>query len=400
MLTVEEAGRAVVDRAETLPPAELPLDQTLGCTLATDIVADRDSPPFDKSVVDGFAVRLADLGDADRWLSVGAEITAGRTPTRPLRAGEAIPVMTGAPIPPGADAVVMIEKTTADGDRVRIDDPALIGGRNILPQGAELRAGTVVLERGERLTAARLGLLATVGRSRVAVIPEPSVAIIPTGDELVEPGQVPGPGQIRNSNAVMLRALAHANHARAEAFPIVADDPDRLRDALGRGLTFDVLLVTGGVSAGTRDLVPDTLEALGVERVFHKIKLKPGKPLWFGVGPRRGDRPGTLVFGLPGNPVSGLVGFLLFTRPALDILRGRAARAAESTEVRLSRPFVHSGDRPTYHPAKCHDGRAEPLRWSGSADLKTVAEADGFVVFPAGERSYAEGEVVGFLRLD
>jgi molybdopterin molybdotransferase len=317
--------------------------------------------------------------------------------------------MTGAPLPPGADAVVMIEQTRRSGDVVVIDDPAVTPGKFRLERGRELRAGDVVVHRGERLNAPMLGVLASVGRTEVEVVPPPRVVVVPTGDELVEPDRVPGPGQIRNSNAVMLQALALAAGAEAEALAIAPDDPGRLGAALGRGLAADVLLITGGVSAGNRDLVPETLERLGVGRVFHKIRLKPGKPLWFGIGPGRGDRPGPLVFGLPGNPVSGIVGFLLFVRPALRVLAARGTRVTETADhplaprLPLARAFTHRGDRPTYHPARVlsREGRTalEPLDWAGSADLKTVAQAHGFAIFAAGDRTYQQGEIVGFLPL-
>jgi molybdopterin molybdotransferase len=312
--------------------------------------------------------------------------------------------MTGAPLPPGADAVVMIEQTRRSGDVVVVDDPAVSPGKFRLERGRELRAGEVVLRRGERLNAPRIGVLASVGRTEVRVIPPPRVVVVPTGDELVEPDQVPGPGQIRNSNAVMLRAMALAAGAEAEVLAIAPDDPQRLGAALGEGLAADVLVITGGVSAGNRDLVPETLERLGVERIFHKIRVKPGKPLWYGIGPSRGDAPGPLVFGLPGNPVSGIVGFLLFVRPALDVLAARANRGNETVAHPLARAYTHQGNRPTYHPARLSaDGDGPPsvvpLDWAGSADLKTVAQADGFAIFAAGDRTYQQGEIVEFLPL-
>lgn len=402
MHTLSEALRLVMERAAPLPPADRELIGALGLVLAEDVEADRDAPPFDKSLVDGYAVRAGDLQGEERWLRVSEEITAGRLPTRALGPREAAAIMTGAPLPEGADAVVMVERCRRGDDRVFIEPQPIASGMNRLTRGREWKAGEVVLRRGERLGPAHLGLLASVGRSGVLAVPAPRVAIVPTGDELVEPGQVPGPGQIRNSNAVTLHALAVEAGAKAEVSPIAPDDPDRLRAILARGLEANVLLITGGVSAGTRDLVPAALERLGALKVFHKVRLKPGKPLWFGVGPARGEGTGALVFGLPGNPVSVVVGFLLFVRPALDVLAGRPPRRSEVVSRPLGQPFTQRGDRITYHPA-CWtdpDRRAVvPLDGAGSADLRTLARADGFAIFPAGDRVYEEGEVVEFLPL-
>jgi len=407
MLTVAAAIEAVLEHARALPPAWCPLETALGCALAEDVVADADSPPFDKALVDGYAVRSADLGGTDRSLALGEVILAGRTPTRALGRREAAVVMTGAPIPPGCDAVVMQERARAIEGVVVVEEATTRSGQNLLPRGREMRAGEVVVPRGSILVPARMGVLASVGRGTVRVVPRPRVAIVPTGDELVEPGETPGPGQIRNSNAVMLHGLAVEEGACALSLPIAADDPPRLRQALARGLDADLLLVTGGVSTGQCDLVPATLEALGAKSVFHKVRVKPGKPLWFGVGPPRGDRPQALVFGLPGNPVSGLVGFLLFVRPALAALAGKEQPGPDVQQARLACGFIQRGDRTTYHPARLVARDALPpdlpsletLAWSGSADLRTVAAAGGFAVFPAGDRDYAPGEIVGFLPM-
>jgi molybdopterin molybdotransferase len=399
LLSVDEAYGAVSARCVPLAPCSLPLAMARGAVLREEVTTDSDSPPFDKSVVDGYAIRAGDLPGGVGTLQLGEELYAGAAPTRPLLSGEAALIMTGAPVPEGADAIVMIERTRREGSVVFIDDPGIVPGRSILRRGAEFTRGTTVMHPGERLSAARLGVLASVGRSSVRVVPAPQVAIVPTGDELVEPDQVPGLGQIRNSNAVMLEALVADAGAIPLLSPIAPDEPQTLSALLEEGLESDVLLVTGGVSAGFRDLVPECLTRLGVERVFHKVRLKPGKPLWFGIGPGRGKKPGALVFGLPGNPVSTIVGFLLFVKPALDVLGGRPARPLVLPSYPLAAPFVHAGDRPTFHPARLHNERLEPLAWAGSADLRTVAGAHGFAHFPAGDRSYAAGDVVAFLRL-
>jgi molybdopterin molybdotransferase len=408
MLTVEEALQAILAQAQRLPAQAEPLERALRSVLAEDVLADIDLPPFDKSLVDGYAVRSQDLAGGDRRLLIGETITAGQTPSRPLGPREAAVIMTGAPVPAGCDAVVMHERTRREGESVWLEEPAVRAAQNILARGREMRTGDVVLKAGTILKPAHLGVLASVGRVPVQVV-RPRVAVVPTGDELVEPDQTPGPGQIRNSNTIMLRALAIEEGADAESLPTAPDEPDELRRILARGLESDILMITGGVSAGQRDLVPGVLEELGVRRIFHKVRLKPGKPLWFGIGAPRAGRPGPLVFGLPGNPVSGLVGFVLFVRPALAVLSGRGQPAIGPLPARLTQGFRHRGDRPTYHPARViatASGAAsvgpapleiEPLAWAGSADLRTAAVADGFAAFSAGDRDYQPGEIVGFL---
>lgn len=407
MLPVDDALRAVLEQARALPPRRVPLAEALACTLAEEVTADRDLPPFDKALLDGYAVRAADLRDGGpSWtLELLEEITAGRTPTRPIGPGHCSAIMTGAPMPDGADAVVMVEDSRREGDRVVLTPAkAVTPGAGRLEQGREMRQGEVLLGPGDRLDPVKLGLLASVGWVEPLVRPRPLVTIASTGDELIPPEQCPGPGQIRNSNATVLDALVRASGCTPDPTPIVPDDPAPMRTLLAHGLRKDVLLITGGVSAGTRDLVPGVLEALGMRAVFHKVRLKPGKPLLFGVGPDRADgRPGTLVFGLPGNPVSGVVGFLLFVAPALLALRGRPAGPSPTLPARLATPFSHRGDRPTYYPATLADGpdipTATPLPWAGSADLRTVATADGFLAFEAGDRDHPAGSTVPFLPL-
>ncbi len=413
MLSIEQAQRAILERVRVLPARLSDLDQALGAILAEPIVADLDLPPFDKATVDGYALRTVDVAkaraDAPCDLEVTQTITAGQIPTGPLQAGQAASIMTGAPLPPGADAVVMHERIDVlrEGRLVRFVTP-IDSGQNRLARGREMARGDVILRPGDRLNPARLGLLASVGRTSVSVMPMPRVAIQPTGDELVEPFQAPGPGQIRNSNATVLSALVRDWGGRPDPRPIAPDDPDRLRQALQRSLEADVVLISGGVSAGERDLVPETLVGLGVEPIFHKVRIKPGKPLWFGVGSsRRGGRPGPLVFGLPGNPVSGLVNFLVLIEPALNAMVGRdpSADTRRTWTGRLAGSFTHRGPRPTYYPARWRvdphssdaTGRVVLLDWAGSADLRTVAQADGFAIFPEGERIYSEGQEIAFL---
>jgi len=406
LLTVEEAVQAVLARSKPLPPRQLDLADAQGCRLAENVEADLDMPPFDKAMMDGFAVRTADLAEGRNRLVVGEEIPAGRTPQQPLGVGEAASIMTGAPLPPGADAVVMVERTRREGNEVILEGPPVRLGQHWMPRGQEMRKGDVVLDKGSILNEAALGLLASVGRSQVLAVPIPRISIVPTGDELVEAGVQPGPGQIRNSNAITLEALARSAGAEATRLRIAPDEPDVLADRLEEGLaTADLLLITGGVSAGNRDLVPGVLQKLGVEQVFHKVQIKPGKPLWFGVGPAQTGAARPLVFGLPGNPVSGVVGFLVFVAPAIQALADRPGNPNRRERLPLRGPFEQKGPRPTYYPASLVESAStgtreiELLPSVGSSDLRTVARAEGFAVFPSGDRRYQPGEVVDFLRM-
>ncbi len=396
MLSVEQAQQLVIEHARPRPAEALPLTpELLGLVLAEDVVSDLDMPPFDKSLVDGYAVRASDLRDGHAELLVAEEIVAGVVPQREVTPGRCARIMTGAMIAPGADAVVMIERTQAlDEHRVRIQE-AVKQGQNILPRGTEMRLGETVLQAGTVLRPQELGLLATVGKVPVRVHRRPVVSILSTGNEVVEPSVRPRDGQIRNSNAPMLAGQVVRAGGKPHYLGIARDTLESLRPLVARGLQADVLLLSGGVSAGKLDLVPQVLQELGVTPVFHKVAMKPGKPLFFGT---RGDTLGdALVFGLPGNPVSSLVGFELFARPGIRLMMGKPP-GTQLLSAKLAVDFAHRGDRPTYHPAKLAlsaDGwEATPVPWFGSPDLRAIASANAFVVFAPGERKYARGETV------
>jgi molybdopterin molybdotransferase len=408
MMTVAEAMNAILFHTMPLGPRYCRLESALGLSMAEQVVADLDLPPFDKSIVDGYALRSADVAGKTTRLRVVEEILAGMTPSRPLGAGEAAAIMTGAPMPQGADAIVMFERVEPpDKDIIVVPGP-IPAGHNRMPRGREMRAGDVVIPAGAVLDSAKIGVLASVGAAEVLVQPRPIVAIASTGDELVPCDQKPGPGQIRNSNTPLLSALVREHGAIPRILPIIPDRLDALIDAFGRALDgpepADVLLVSGGVSAGQRDLVPNAFARLGIDEVFHKVRVKPGKPLWFGVRSSQDGLPPTLVFGLPGNPVSGLVCFLLFVRPVLEILSGQRPASPQSLPTfPLAAPVHHREDRDTYRPARFTALADEPgstievLSSVGSSDLRAVTSADGFAIFPAGERRYEAGDSVGFL---
>jgi molybdopterin molybdotransferase len=420
MITVDEAMSLVLEHARPRPSQWVPLTESVDLVLAEDVASDVDSPPHDKAMVDGYAVRSADLANGAAALTVVEEVPAGAVPTRPLAASQATRIMTGAPIPDGADAVVMLERGTCQRDAsgrelVRIADERFRPGQHIMRRGESMRCGETVLHRGKLLGPADIGLLAEVGRARVAAIPAPRVAVLATGNELVPADQRPAAGQIRNSNGPMLAAAIRRAGGVALDLGIARDAPDALREPISQGLQADVLVLAGGVSAGAFDLVPGMLAELGVRQVFHKVRLKPGKPIWFGTRPAEGP-PGdaasasgaaageTLVFGLPGNPVSSLVCFFLFVRLAMLRLRGHEPPARSPIRARLTAPFMHRGDRPTFYPARWsrqRDGVLEvtPLRWAGSADLRGFAQAEALIAFAAGERSYQTGDEVDVLPL-
>lgn len=410
MLSVDEAFRQVIGWCDALPSAERSLDECLGAILMEEVLADQDLPPFDKALVDGFALNAQDLVNGRSAFDVVQIIRAGFQPSVPLKPGQVARIMTGAPLPIGADAVIMWEHVQTIGTEQIVippDRPVRVG-QNVLAKGREIARGEVVMPRALRLNGAAIGVLGSVGRTRVRITPPPRVRIVPTGDELVEIDQQPGPAQIRNSNAYVLRSLIDQAGGLPEVMPIARDEAEPLAESLAAGLHADILLVTGGVSTGEADLVPDTLAALGVEPVFHRIRLKPGKPLWFGVrhsAEELGQKPirKVLVFGLPGNPVSVVVNFLLFVRPAIMALRGISTEPAAHTTVVLGEAVENRDERPAYIPARLarkHDRIvAETVNWAGSNDLRGAALADGFILMPGGPSRLAAGSNVSFLSL-
>jgi molybdopterin molybdotransferase len=386
LLDVATARSLVLAQCRRLPFEITPMmSAALGLVVAEDVPADVDSPPFAKALMDGYAVRSIDFSAGKADLRVVAEVQAGAVPKMPVGEGEAVRIFTGAPLPAGADAVVMVEKTQLiAADAVRIVDDGLKAGQHVLGRGAEMNIGEIAVPAGTVLTPAAFGLLAAVGRTTVRATPAPRVAILATGNELVEPNMKPLAGQIRNTNGAMLVAQCVRAGALPRYLGIARDDETVLRSFILEGLTTaNVLLIAGGVSAGKFDLVPKVLADLGVSIHFHSVRVKPGKPLLFGT---RGD---TLVFGLPGNPVSSFVGFELFARPALRLLGGHAEPGPEIIPLTLTDDFSADNNRPTYHPAIVNGTRVRPLPWFGSADA--------FLELPAGPLNYRAGEAVNVL---
>lgn len=393
MMEVSAARETVLRFAAPLTPRAVPLDAAaLGLVLAEDVASDLDSPPFTKAMMDGFAVRAAELAAGPVALFIVGEIQAGAEPDVPVEPGEAVGIYTGAPMPDGADAVVMKERCEVhDNGTVTANDPTLKSGKNVLPRAAEMKVGDVVTPAGTVLTPTAFGLLAAVGKTAVRAVPRPTVAILATGNELVEPPQAPTGGQIRNTNGPMLLAQVAQAGAMPRYLGVAPDDADTTAALIRDGLeSADVLVLAGGVSAGKFDLVPEVLKSQGVEIHFHHVRMKPGKPLLFGT---KGTK---LVFGLPGNPVSAFVGFELFVRPALRKLGGHALPGPCEGRFELTEDLTAKHDRPTYHPARLHvpSGFVHALPWFGSADLRALLTANALIALPTGEVKLKAGERV------
>ncbi|HEY5262359.1 MAG TPA: gephyrin-like molybdotransferase Glp [Solirubrobacteraceae bacterium] len=394
MIEIEEARRLVLEGVSSLPSERLALRESLGRVLAEDVASGEDVPAFDNSAMDGFAVCAAETHGAGLEspliLSVVDESRAGHPATSSLEAGQAIAISTGGVIPTGADAVIPLEQTTARDGRVEILAEVKVG-RYLRYAGTDIRGGDMVLQRGVQLGAAEFGVLASVGRSAVACTRRPYVRILTSGDELIEPDEASRPGAVRNSNAYSIPALAQQAGAEVTGISVVPDDPDATMTAIAQSLASDVTVICGGVSVGAHDHVKQALAVLGVEEVFWGIALKPGKPTWFG------RHPGGLVFGLPGNPVSAMVTFMLFVRPVLLALSG-ARTEPRRTTARLDRDYEKSPGRA--HALRCslalrEDGwHARPAEKQDSHVLTSMLDADALAIIPAASGSVRAGERV------
>jgi molybdopterin molybdotransferase len=397
MLTYEQARRAVIDHLQTnkgpRATASFSVWDALGLVLAQDVKTDREYPPFDRSTRDGYAVRATEV-HAGANLRCTGEIKAGDTVTEPLAPGSCVQIMTGAAVPPGADAVVMIEYTQRDADTVRFERAAQ-PGQNIVPRGSEAAADQTILSPGTRLGYAELALAAQVGASALRCASKPRVAILSTGDEVVLIDEVPGPFQIRNSNSVSLAAQVRLAGGEPVQLGNAADRPDDLRAKIERGLKEDALVLSGGVSMGKYDLVETVLKELGAQFYFDAVAIRPGKPAVFG---RCRD---TFVFGLPGNPVSTMVTFQLFVVPALDLLSGAPARDLPLVEACLAEPLHEKPGLTHFLPARVEWRDAAPhvkaLPWKGSGDIAALARANCFLVVGAEKEHLAAGEAVPIL---
>lgn len=382
MLNVAEALTLLLDAVSSLPSLEVPLEDVLGLTLAERVVADRDFPPTDRSAMDGFAVRAVDCAEVGRSLVVTSELRAGQDAgATAVGAGAAVRIFTGGVIPRGGNAVVMVELTEEDrsAGTVVVKEPPETG-QHIRRRGEDLRAGETVIEAGTVVRAAEIAALAAVGRTRVTVIRPPRVAVMSTGDEVVEVDANPAPHQVRNSNASMLLAQIQAMGVGARYLGIAGDERGALDAMIADGLTGDVLILTGGVSVGEYDLVGASLIRAGCEVLFHKVAMRPGKPI---LAAKRG---GCLVLGLPGNPVSAFTGFHVFVQPALRKLMGHPDPVAVPVLATLLEPLRRRPGRLTYHLAhlRWREGKplVVPVTSASSGDVLSLVRANAFIVAP------------------
>lgn len=392
LLTVDEALDRILSRIRTLDPREVPLLDAVGRTLAVDVVADRDIPPFRNSAMDGYAVRGADVSRAPARLRVIGAVAAGGVPERAVGAGEAMRIMTGAPMPDGADTVVRVEDTDDRTDVVTITE-ATPTGLSVRQAGEDLARGVTVLEKGTVIRPAEVGVLASLGVSKPTVIARPRVAVLSTGDEIVDITAEPGPGQIRDSNRYSVGAAIWAASCGPWLRPVVRDTPDALRGALRDAMSADAIVTSGGVSVGDHDWVKPVVSELGTLEVW-AIAIRPGRPLAFALL-RDGDRTVPL-FGLPGNPVSALLTFELFVRPALLRMSGRAKLHRPRTTARLQGPLDKPGPL-RFFGRGIHDPAAGTVRLTGpqgSGILRSMSLANCLIDAPAGPKRIDAGETV------
>ena len=404
MISIERALEVTLATAEQtaapdrMPVQTIPLEATLGRILREEIRADADYPRFDKAIRDGFAVRFEDVSTVPAVLDVRGESRAGQASDVTVTSGTCCEIMTGAPLPDGANAVVMVEHTEAVPPKAVRILRSVREGEGLLRRGAELRTGETVLTVGKRIELADIGTLASFGKFEVRVSQKPRVAILATGDELVEVRDNPEGGQIRNSNSYTLMGQVLAAGAEPVLLGIGRDNVEDLRRLIGEGLKCDLLLVSGGVSMGKYDFVEDVFAEYGVAVLFDSVAMKPGKPTVFGT------RNDTFVFGLPGNPVSTIVAFRMFVTPVIQSLLKATDRTPGTLRACLEEPARRDASRTAIVPALVHfEGQSYRIRtapWKGSSDLAGLSRANALVVIPQGDGVLQPGDWVDFLSLE
>lgn len=401
MIAVAEAVQIVRQHTHALETERVELPHALGRVLAQEITADSDLPPFDRSQMDGYAVRAAETTGAPVSLRIAGESAAGKGWHHRLEEGHAVRIMTGAPVPEGADSVQQVELTHELKDGTVVELLAAVEtGRSIVKRGAEIKAGEVVLRPGVTINEAMMAVLAAFGYAQVEVTRRPRVAVVATGSELVSINEQPGQDQIRDSNNYSISAYAERAGAVVQRFPLTRDETSLLTRQIAEAAdNFDVVVTSGGVSMGVYDVTKNALKELGAEIFFERVALRPGKPIVFARLPS-----GALVFGLPGNPVSVSVTFNLFTRTALLAMQGASEPVLKQETVVLARDVKGTMDRECYLPAQLttnDDGEliAFPLKSGGSSDFVSFALTTALVIIPAGVNAAAAGSLVKAVRL-
>ncbi len=400
MISVKEAISIVLQNAPILETESAPLSDAIDRILAEDIVADYDLPRFDRAQMDGYAVRAADITNTPARLKIVGESAAGAGWHQEMKAGEAVRIMTGAPVPSGADAVQQVELTRELNGAGEVEILERVeAGRSIVKQAAEIKRGETVLRAGEEIKAQTIATLASFGYGQVKVAKRPRVAVMATGSELVDVDQKPARDQIRDSNNYTIEAYAKLAGATVERLPLAGDDREVLKNQMAAAIErCDVLITSGGVSMGVYDFTKAAFKDLGAEIFFERVALRPGKPTVFG---KVGD---TLIFGLPGNPVSVAVTFNLFVRAALRAMQGATETSLPHEKAILARDVKPSVDRESYLPAILRtDDKgtllAEPLKWGGSSDFVSFARATALVNVPAARELLRAGSIVITSRL-
>lgn len=400
MISVADAIQSVIEQTQTLPPETVSLADACGRFLAEDVIADSDLPPFDRSQMDGYAVRAGDTENAPVRLQIVGESAAGNGWHQEMKAGEAVRIMTGAPLPAGADSVQQVEMTQElSPDLVEIQQSISLG-RSIVARGSEVKRGATVLRAGEQINSAALATLASFGYANVKVGKRPRVAVLATGSELVAVNELPGPDQIRDSNNYSIGSYAALAGAQVERLPLAGDDMAQLKQQISEASKrSDVVITSGGVSMGVYDFTKAALKELGCEIFFERVALRPGKPTVFARLPN-----GTLVFGLPGNPVSVSVTFNLFARTALLRMQGAHEASLSEQHAILARDVKGAAERESYLPAVMrtdNEGHliAEPLKWGGSSDFVAFTRATALIIVAAGSEKHLAGTVVRVVTL-
>lgn len=401
MISVAEAIEIVKQQTASLTTERVPIVEALGRVLGADVVADTDLPPFDRSQMDGYAVRAHDVTEIPARLRIVGESAAGKGWHQLLEDGQAVRIMTGAPVPVGADSVQQVELTTElkDGTVVELLE-TVEAGRSIVKRGSEIKAGEIVLRAGTTINAAMMAVLAAFGYAQVEVFRKPRVAVLATGSELVPVDQKPGQDQIRDSNNYSISAYAELAGAVTERLPLTGDETSLLKNQLAEAAKrCDLIVTSGGVSMGVYDLTKAALKELDAEIFFERVALRPGKPTVFARLPN-----GTFIFGLPGNPVSVAVTFNLFARTALLMMQGSTEPALKRETAVLARSVKGTTDRESYLPAQLTTNDdaelvAFPLKWGGSSDFVAFALTTALVIVPANVKAIEAGSLVSVLRL-